>query len=148
MKLHWIIAAAILIAASNVVYAAQPKPEAGAADKALLVRNAPGPNGPQVQIDVVDRPTSTRIYSLTWWACGCGLTMQNLADGFGPDWRPAGALAVKGQVGAKIMETGVEPDVIPVRGDEGKKLCTEGMVLLEEGEFTRKGEYWDSSAAA
>ena len=58
---------------------------------------------------------------------------------------PSAALLVKQQLGAKLMETGVEPDMIPVRGEEGRKLGTEGMVQLKGGEFTRTGEYYDSS---
>ncbi|MBM3892569.1 MAG: formylglycine-generating enzyme family protein, partial [Verrucomicrobia bacterium] len=45
----------------------------------------------------------------------------------------------------KIRETGIEPDTVPVRGDEGKKMGTEGMVLIEGGEFTRTGKFYDSS---
>lgn len=58
---------------------------------------------------------------------------------------PSAAIGIRGQVGAAIMENGVEPDTIPVRGEEGKKAGTDGMVLLEGGEFTRPGEFWDSS---
>lgn len=52
---------------------------------------------------------------------------------------------VLASVTEKLRETGIEPDPVPVRGEEGKKLGTEGMVLIEGGEFTRPGEYYDSS---
>ncbi len=48
-------------------------------------------------------------------------------------------------VDEKLRETGVLPDSIPVRGDEGKKLGNEAMVLIATGEFTRTGEFWDST---
>ena len=43
------------------------------------------------------------------------------------------------------METGIEPDMIPVRGDAGRKTGTEGMALLTGSEFTRRGEFYDST---
>lgn len=52
---------------------------------------------------------------------------------------------VQGSLFEKLRETGIEPDMIPVRGEEDKKLGAEGMVLLEAGEFTRTGEFNDSS---
>jgi formylglycine-generating enzyme required for sulfatase activity len=58
---------------------------------------------------------------------------------------PAAALRVKQQLGAKLMDTGVEPDMIPVRGNEGREMGTDGMVRLDGGEFTRSGKFYDSS---
>jgi len=52
---------------------------------------------------------------------------------------------VQSAVDEKLRETGALPDMIPVRGEEGKKRGTEGMVLIAAGEFTRKGEYYDST---
>lgn len=52
---------------------------------------------------------------------------------------------VQTSVAEKLRETGIEPDVVPVQGKEGKKSKIDGMVLLKEGEFTRPGEYYDSS---
>ena len=49
------------------------------------------------------------------------------------------------QLDAKLRETGVQPDMIPVRGEEGRNLGTENMVSLPAGEFERKGEFWDST---
>jgi formylglycine-generating enzyme required for sulfatase activity len=57
----------------------------------------------------------------------------------------AGAMAVRTAVARKLIATGVEPDMIPVRGKAGLKLGIEGMVLLKGGEFTRPGKYYDSS---
>ncbi len=45
----------------------------------------------------------------------------------------------------KLCKIGIEPDMIPVRGDEGKKLGTDGMALIAAGEFTRTGEFYDST---
>jgi formylglycine-generating enzyme required for sulfatase activity len=114
--------------------------------KELLIRVVSGPNGTQVAVDAVARSALNEelyvdIAGLRLWADGAEsrkLLQSRIAS-------PAGALAAKEQIGAKLMESGVEPDVIPVRGDEGKKLGTEGMVLLEGGEYARTGEYYDSS---
>jgi formylglycine-generating enzyme required for sulfatase activity len=146
MKPQLTTAVAILIAASHVVYATEPKPDTGPAGKALLLRATSGANGPQVQIDVVDRAeVVTTLFAdmagMRLWVDHAEphkLLQARIAD-------PAGALAVKGQIGAKIMESGVEPDMIPVQGEEGKKLGTEEMIRLEGGEFTRPGVFWDSS---
>lgn len=59
---------------------------------------------------------------------------------------PAAALhLIQGVLAEKMRQTGVEPDMIPVRGQDGKKLGTLGMVLIAGGEFTRTGEFYDSS---
>ena len=52
---------------------------------------------------------------------------------------------VADDVDKKLRETGILPDATPTRGEEGKKLGTENMVRIEEGEFTRLGEFWDST---
>ncbi|MBI5757451.1 MAG: SUMF1/EgtB/PvdO family nonheme iron enzyme, partial [Planctomycetales bacterium] len=52
---------------------------------------------------------------------------------------------VADDVDKKLRETGLLPDATPVRGEEGKKLGTENMVRIKAGEFTRPGEFWDSS---
>jgi formylglycine-generating enzyme required for sulfatase activity len=44
-------------------------------------------------------------------------------------------------------ETGIEPDRIPVRGSEGRKLGTRGMVFLPGGEYVRPGHYYTSQSA-
>ncbi|MGB0579569.1 MAG: formylglycine-generating enzyme family protein [Limisphaerales bacterium] len=49
------------------------------------------------------------------------------------------------QLDTKLRETGVQPDMIPVRGEEGRKLGTEGMVSLPAGGFIRPGSFWDST---
>lgn len=142
-----ILAAVVLpMAPAQVADAVESEPVADSAGKALLLRAAPGPNGPQVTVDAVDRSQiNNDLYvdtaGLRLWvdtAESRKLLQAKIAA-------PAGALAVKGQLGAEIMETGVEPDMIPVRGEEGRKMGTEGMVLLEGGEFARPGEFWDSS---
>ena len=58
---------------------------------------------------------------------------------------PATAIGLRRLVSMAITENGVEPDRIPVTGEEGKTAGVEGMILLEAGEFTRPGEFWDSS---
>ncbi|MBC8354345.1 MAG: SUMF1/EgtB/PvdO family nonheme iron enzyme [Planctomycetes bacterium] len=44
-----------------------------------------------------------------------------------------------------LRESGVQPDTIPVRGEEGKKLGTDGMALITGGELTRTGDFYDST---
>ena len=52
---------------------------------------------------------------------------------------------VADDVDKKLRETGILPDATPVRGEGGIKLGTENMVRIKAGEFTRPGEFWDSS---
>jgi formylglycine-generating enzyme required for sulfatase activity len=144
MKLLRLTAAVLLITASRVVFAIEPVPDP--AGKALLLRAAPSPNGAQVQIDVVDRSKINKelyvdMIGLRLWIESAESRRRILAR----IATPAAALGVKRQLGAKLMEAGVEPDMIPVHGEERKKADTEAMVLLEGGEFMRTGEYWDSS---
>jgi len=47
----------------------------------------------------------------------------------------------------RYSETGIAPDRIPVRGAEGRKLGTGGMVLLPGGEYVRPGHYYTSQSA-
>jgi formylglycine-generating enzyme required for sulfatase activity len=47
----------------------------------------------------------------------------------------------------RYSATGIEPDRIPVNGQAGKKLGTEGMVLIKSGEFVRPGHYFTSQSA-
>jgi len=42
-------------------------------------------------------------------------------------------------------ETGLDPDMIPVNGDAGESMGTEGMVHIEGGEYVRPGEYFVSN---
>ena len=106
----------------------------------------PGPNGPQVQVDVVDRSKINKdlyvdVVGLRLWADNAEshkLLRSQVAN-------PIAAQRIRQQLTVKIMENGVEPDTIPVRGEEGRKMATEAMVLIKGGEYTRAGEYWDSS---
>ena len=151
MRLLWTLAsvltaAAILSIPSHAAYAVGP-PAAGPAGKAILVRATSGPNGPQVEIDVVDRSKINKdlfvdIIGLRLWVDGVESLRRIRAQIANPT---AARRLVTGQLDTKLRETGVEPDMIPVRGEEGKKAGTEGMVLIEGGEFTRTGEFWDSS---
>ncbi|MFH1922789.1 MAG: SUMF1/EgtB/PvdO family nonheme iron enzyme, partial [Planctomycetota bacterium] len=50
-------------------------------------------------------------------------------------------------LGRRYAETGIEPDRIPVNRQAGKKLGTEGMVLIEGGEYVRPGHYYTSQSA-
>jgi len=114
--------------------------------QALLLRAAPGPNGPQIQVDVVDRSKLNKslfvdMAGLRLWTdtTESRQRVRNLAA------NPSSALSVTEMVARQLMASGVEPDVIPVHGDEGQEAGTEGMILLSGGEFTRPGKYYDSS---
>jgi formylglycine-generating enzyme required for sulfatase activity len=138
-------AAAIVGTPSRAAYAMEP--QAAPAAKALLLRATPGPNGPQVQIDVVHRSTiNTDLFvdttGLRLW--GDSPATRKLVQSQITDPAIARRL-VTVQLDTRLCETGVEPDMIPVRGDEGKQAGTEGMVAIEGGEFTRTGQFWDST---
>ncbi len=112
--------------------------------KTLLLSATSGAN--ETLVDVVDRSKINRelhvdMIGLRLWID----TAESVKRLRAHIATPAAALDVKQKLGAKIMETGVEPDVIPVRGKEGTKAGTEGMVLLKDGEYVRRGEYWDAS---
>lgn len=47
----------------------------------------------------------------------------------------------------RYSETGIEPDRIPVRGEEGKKMGTKNMVFIKGGEYVRPGHYYTSQSA-
>ncbi|MBL6707540.1 MAG: SUMF1/EgtB/PvdO family nonheme iron enzyme [Planctomycetaceae bacterium] len=146
MKTLAIFAATFLTGLSLTVAAEEPKEPAKPDGPTLQLRAQQSPDGSQVVVDAVDRTKVNEkqfvdMIGLRLWVDNAD-SLQRLRAFVST---PGAALAVKEKLGASIMETGVEPDMIPVHGEEGKKLKTDGMVLLEKGEFTRSGEYWDSS---
>jgi formylglycine-generating enzyme required for sulfatase activity len=146
MKTLAIFAATFLTGLSLTVAAEEPKEPAKPDGPTLQLRAQQSPDGSQVVVDAVDRTKVNEkqfvdMIGLRLWVDNAD-SLQRLRAFVST---PGAALAVKQKLGASIMETGVEPDMIPVHGEEGKKLKTDGMVLLEKGEFTRSGEYWDSS---
>ena len=143
MRMMLLLALLSALAPSAGTAVAQTESAAAGPDKTYLLSL---PDGAQaVQVTVVPRAKINRDLSVDM--IGLRLWMDS-AQSVRRIWAliaaPAAALRVKQQLGARIMETGVEPDMIPVRGEEGKKAGTEGMTLLEGGEFTRTGEYYDS----
>lgn len=143
MRRLLLIAATVLMSASYGESADQPESVTG---KALLLRTTRSPNGPQVQVDVVDRSKVNKslfldMAGLRLWI-DTAESRQHIRNFVA---NPSLALSVTENVGRQIMASGVEPDVVPVRGDAGKQTGTEGMVLLAGGEFTRPGKFYDSS---
>ena len=139
-------AVAVLIASSQIVHATEPPPATAESGKALLLLAAPVANGMPVRIDAVDRSKIRRhlfvdMAGLRLWAADADSLKRLKALAA----QPTGAAQLRNLVARKIMETGVEPDRIPVRGDEGKRLGTQNMVLIKGGEYTRPGIYWDAS---
>lgn len=131
---------AIVLLTSAFTAAAEP------AGKVLQVRATPGQNGPEIEVVAVDRAGIDKnlhvdLAGMRLWT-NSAETLQLLLK---PVANPASAIGVRSKVAKAILENGVEPDMIPVRGEEGMTLGTNGMVLLEGGEFTRAGEFWDSS---
>ncbi len=124
--------------------------EADTADKpvkkTLQSRIEVGPNGKKIVFDVaelekVNKDFFVDIAGLRLWVeCAEGrnrLRSQAVS--------PSASLQVINRVASQLMETGVEPSFIPVNGEEGKKMGTDGMILLKGGEFSRPGEFYDSS---
>lgn len=140
------IAVVVLVTSVGIVQAENPEKTGDANKKALLVRSTPSPDGSQVAVDVVGRSKINNdlfvdMAGLRLWVEDGNVRRRLRAIVA----KPGGALAVRGQVARKIMQAGVEPDMIPVRGDEGRKLGTKNMVLIKGGEYTRPGIYWDAS---
>jgi hypothetical protein len=54
---------------------------------------------------------------------------------------------IRNLLGRRYRETGIQPDRIPITGDAGKKLGTQGMVLIKGGEYVRPGHYYTSQSA-
>lgn len=143
MKRLVLIVLALVMPAPLVLSDDSSKPNA---DQVLLLRAAPTPNGPRVEVDVVERAQiNMSLYldmaGLRLWieTAESQQRIRNIVA------NRSAALSVIEKVGAKTMASGVEPDVIPVKGDAGKQLGTDEMVLLEGGEFTRPGTFYDSS---
>jgi len=142
-----LLAVAAIVSSPSCTVGAMEPPGAASAGKALLLRATLGANGAQVQIGGVDPAKINRdlfvdATGLRLWvdtAETLRLVRAQITD-------PAFARRlVTEQLDTKLCETGVQPDMIPVRGDEGKKTGREGMLLIEGGEFTRTGEFWDST---
>lgn len=115
-------------------------------DQVLRLRAVPGSDDLQVSVEVVERSKINKglfvdLAGLRLW-CDRAESVRRLRASLA---NPAAALAVKQKVSVQIREKGVEPDPIPVHGDEGKKLGTTNMVLIKGGEYTRPGIYWDAS---
>lgn len=119
---------------------------AGRAEKALQLRLSPGSNENQVEVAAVDRSkTDETLYvdlaGLRLWIDSAESRNRLLSLVASP----ATAIEVRNRVSKAITELGVEPDMIPIRGEAGKALGTDGMVLLKGGHFSRTGEFWDST---
>ena len=54
---------------------------------------------------------------------------------------------IRNLLGRRYRETGIQPDRISIAGDAGKKLGTQGMVLIKGGEYVRPGHYYTSQSA-
>ena len=144
-----VVFAAVAIASTStrkgraVAPQTSPKP----ACEALLLRASPNSNDPQFNIEAVDRSKINR--NLFVETTGLRLWIDNTESLKLVRAQITNAAIVRQlvtvQLNAILCETGIEPDMIPVRGDEGKKADPEGMVLIEGGEFTRTGEFWDST---
>ena len=116
-----------------------PDPKA----KALLLRAS---ENSQVVVDVVERSKVNKdlyvdIIGLRLWV----ENDQALKVIRSHVSKVTGALNVRRRLAEKIMEVGIEPDMIPVRGDAGKRQGKDNMALIAGGEYTRAGEFWDST---
>ena len=54
---------------------------------------------------------------------------------------------VRSLLSRRYAATGIDPEIIPVNNPVGKELGNEGMVLLKNCEFARKGQYFTSQSA-
>lgn len=137
----------IMLVAFQLVSATEPEASATLSDRTYLARVTAGPNGPLITIDVVDRSKINPdlyvdVAGVRIWVESAE-SRQRIRTMVA---NPAVARnLVTNQMNVTLRENGVEPDMIPVRGKEGQLAGTEGMVLVEGGEFTRTGEFWDST---
>ncbi len=104
-------------------------------------------DGTAIEINVVERGAvkqnvSVDVAGLRLWVDNAESQRRIRARIADP---AAASRLVLASLTAKLRETGIEPDMVPVRGEEGKKMGRDGMVLLEAGEYVRPGVYYDSS---
>ena len=106
----------------------------------------PADNAP-VQIAVVERgETSTKLFvdiaGVRLWVRDAESLVRIRSRISNP---VAARNLIQQTLAEKLRETGIEPDMIPVHGEEGRKMGADGMVSLPAGEFERTGHYFDSS---
>lgn len=122
-------------------------PAAEPADRTIQLRASPDADGQKVEVVVRERSAiDEKLYvdttGLRLWVDKVE-SLKRIRE-----WIADPAFVrrlVVDQLDEKLRETGVQPDMAPVRGEEGRKMGVEGMALLADGEFVRPGEYWDST---
>lgn len=145
--LNTILLLAFFLVTIHSAAATEPRPSTATSNRTYFGRVTTSPNGPQITLDVVDRSKiKSDLYvdvaGLRLWV----ESVESRASIRGMIDNPATARdLVTNKMNATLLASGVEPDMVPVRGEEGQQAGTEGMVLLEGGEFTRTGEFWDST---
>ena len=140
-----LLLACFLMASSSVVRAEPPKKETEPTKQTYLLSCPSGDAA--IEIKIANRADIKQellvdIAGVRLWVDNAE-SLQRIRN------RVSNAAAarrlVADDVDKKLRETGILPDTTPVRGEEGKKLGTENMVRIKAGEFTRPGEFWDSS---
>jgi len=118
------------------------------AEKTFVAHAAPHPQlGVVVRLEIADRDqVNKRFYvdiaGLRVYVAS-GESQKLLRQWLSDKWHAQDF--VTDMLSKRQAETGVEPEAIPVRGEEGKRAGTEGMVLLKGGEYFRPGEYFISN---
>ena len=139
--------AILMLLATSILQVTADEHAAGLPDRTYLTHFTPGSDSPQITINAVERShVNTGLFVDV---AGVRLYVDSVDAKKRLRFHisnPATARnLVANQMDLTLRETGVEPDMIPVRGDEGRKLETQEMVLIKSGEFTRTGEFWDST---
>ncbi|MEO2018286.1 MAG: SUMF1/EgtB/PvdO family nonheme iron enzyme [Fuerstiella sp.] len=144
----WLEAFLVLLVISiQQLPADEPSDLARSPNRTYLAHVTPGPDGPQITINAAERSSVNQdlfvdVAGVRLYADSAD-TRKRLRYHIS---NPAAARnLVANQMNVTLRETGVEPEMIPVHGDEGQKSDTDEMVLLAGGEFTRTGEFWDST---
>ena len=144
-RASWILIAGLAGVPGWIAASSAPQPSAAAPSDENTYWLSCAADGAAIEINVVERgKVNQDLYvdraGLRLWVDNAESLRRiraRLPSVAGPLAQPA--------LGKKLGETGIMPDMIPVCGEEGKKMGSDAMVLLEGGEFTRTGEYYDST---
>lgn len=101
-------------------------------------------------IQTVDRSETDMELSLETWGVRLYCSSQKCLEAYRQlplhsEEQLTLAYLVRNILNKRYSETGIEPERIPVRGEEGGKMGAEGIVFIEGGEYVRPERYYTSA---